>query len=118
MAFTKKFVFDSEQLVRLHNEVTTTCQVHGLATRRPIERFGNRCTPVNDYWLTLFIRHGKTSDMETFEFVVFEAIDTAKYQGGISQVKVGEALHKSIVNGIALEAILEGSAHSGLGVAA
>lgn len=54
--------------------------------------------------------------METFEFVVFETIDTAKYQGRIPKIEIGQALHESIVDGVALKAVLKGSAQSGLGV--
>jgi hypothetical protein len=98
--------------------VTAARQVHGLATSRAIEGFGDGCTPVNNHRLTLFIRNGKTPNVETFEFVIFEAIDTTKHQGSIAKIKISQALHQGIVNGIALKAILKGPAHSGFGMTA
>ena len=118
MTFTEKFIFDSEQLVGLHNEVTTTRQVHGLATSRTIKGFSDWCTPVNDNRLTLLIRNGKTTNMETFEFVIFETIDTTKHQGSIAKIEIGQALHERIIDGVALKAILKGPAHSGFGMTA
>ena len=55
--------------------------------------------------------------METFEFVVFEAINATEHQRSVAEIEIGEALHQCIVDGIAFKAVLKSSAHSGFGVA-
>ena len=55
--------------------------------------------------------------METFEFVVFEAINATEHQRSVAEIEIGQALHEGIIDGIALKAVLKSSAHSGFGVA-
>ena len=47
-----------------------------------------------------------------------EAIDATKHQGSIAKIEIGQALHEGIIDGVALKAILKGSAHSGFGMTA
>ena len=54
--------------------------------------------------------------METFEFVVFEAINATEHQRSVAEIEIGEALHEGIIDGIALKAVLKSSAHTGLSV--
>ena len=56
--------------------------------------------------------------METFEFVVFEAINATEHQRSVAEIEIGQALHEGIIDGVALKAILKGSAHSGFGMTA
>ena len=45
----------------------TTSKAHGLTTRRPIERFGHRRSPIDDDRFLLGVAHRDAADIEALE---------------------------------------------------
>ena len=68
MAGTEQLVFDPEQVATFDGEMATTSEPHRLTTGGPIERFGNRCPPVDNDRFGIIGGNRQPTDVVTLEF--------------------------------------------------
>ena len=97
--------------------MSTAHELHGFATRRPIKRFGNRCAPIDNQLVAVRIRHRQPTDVKSLGVAatIGGAVDAAKCQSGITDVKPVEHLHQFFVKVVALVALLKRAAALPLG---
>ena len=117
VAVAEEFVFDAEKLTALNREVAATREAHRLASRRAVERLGNRRPPVDDHRLTLLVGNGQTPDVETLHPVgtFGVAVDPAKDESCVAEVELRQTIDQRLVEDVAFVARLEGPAETGLG---
>ena len=79
---TEQLVFDAEQRPAVHREVASPRQPHRLATGGPVERLGDRRTPVDHDRFAVFVGDGEPADVVRLGGVGFVAdpIDAAEHQ--------------------------------------
>ena len=108
----KELVFNGHELSAFHHEVPTAHELHRFATCRPIKRLGNWCTPIDNQLVAVRIRHRQPTDVKSLGVAatIGGAVDAAKCQGSITDVKPVEHLHQFFVKVIALIALLKGAA--------
>ena len=130
VSLAEQFVLDPEQGGTLDHEVSAAGQTHGLAAGGTVEGFGDRCSPVDNDRVAVLVGHRQTADVEalgrrrvlarsvgfrTVGFRLDQSVDAAEHQCRVAQVEVGEATDQLLVDGVALEPVLEGAPHPGFG---
>ena len=112
VVLAEEFVFDRHQGATLHEKVPASHELHGVAAGCAVEGLGDRCPPVDDELVVVFVRHGQTTDVERLGIAaaVGGAVDAPEHQGGVADVEFVEHLHQLLVEVVALIALLEGAA--------
>ncbi len=107
-------VFDAEQRAASHREVTPAGETHRRASRRPVERLGDRRSPVdNDGFLSL-VGDRQAADVEG---LAGRPVDAAEHQGSVADLEVGQTAPDGLLDHVSLVAGLVRAAAADLGEA-
>ena len=133
VARAEELVLDAEELAPVDREVAPAGEAHRVAARRSVEGLGDGRAPVDDDGLGGLVGHRDAADVERLDghvgrrgavganaghgraIAVRDAVDAAEDQRGVAEVQLREAREQRLVEGVALEARLEGAARRGLG---
>ena len=87
------FVLDALDDVGAYRHVTSPGQSEGLDAGRAVERFGDRCAPVDDQGIEVAVRHRETSDVEGVDVTGFVGlvVEAAKEKGLVADGQLIEA---------------------------
>ncbi len=116
MALAEQLVLEAQQLATVHGEVAAAGEAHRLAPGGPVERLGDRCSPVDDDRLALVVGDGQPADVEALEAVggLGHPVDATEHQRGVAQIELGEPVDDRLVEDVALVAGLERAAEGAL----
>ena len=116
MALTEQFVFEAEQCAPVHGEVAASGEAHRLAARGPVERLGDRSTPVHDDRLALLVGDRQAADVERLEAVgsLGHPVDSPEHEGGVAEIQLRQPVDHGFVEHVAFVARLERAAEGAL----
>ena len=67
--------------------MAAAAEPHGLAAGGAVERFCNRCSPIDDHGVAFLVEDSDAADME---MVTLGLVDTSEYQRLIADIQVFE----------------------------
>ena len=107
-------VLDAEQRAASDREVTPAGEAHRSVSRRPVERLGDRRSPVDDDRFLSLVGDRQAADVEG---LARRTVDAAEDQGGIADLEVSQPTPDGLLDHVALVAGLMGAAAADFGEA-
>jgi hypothetical protein len=104
-------------LTTLYREMPPAREPHRFAPGRPVERLGDRCSPVDDDGFARLVRDCESTDVKTLDLLgaLRITVDPAEDQCGITEVELRQAVDERLIEDVAFVARLESAAETGLG---